>query len=328
LAVGARSFAQAATDYTVAVGQPITRLSLWRLASGAGQALRAAQQREATQANAPAALGIPLSPPVALGAPITDQANVSSDGVLIRLRAEEWKEVKVGVISAVAVLSGRAAASATAADPPARQPQVHLSAHSYVAGLWDADQFGAHQYAEGLRRGVEQARTLSSVNDGAPWIERITFTNFPHAIQIVDWAHARDRLHTVAKAVWGEGARGGQRWVEARETELWEGEVGALTAALQELALPEGAGSDIVRQTPGYFVTNAARMRYGEFRAAGLPIGSGTGENAAKSVVQQRMRRAGRGWGRQTAQALLALLGEYHSGRFDWAWRERCRPAT
>lgn len=56
---------------------------------------------------------------------------------------------------------------------------VRLSRHSYCAGLWDADTFGPYQYAEGLRRGFDLLERQSSVNDGAPWIERITQMNFP-----------------------------------------------------------------------------------------------------------------------------------------------------
>ncbi len=43
-----------------------------------------------------------------------------------------------------------------------------------------------YQYAEGLRRGIDHCRKLSSVNDGALWIKRITATNFsqPHRSSI------------------------------------------------------------------------------------------------------------------------------------------------
>ncbi|MCS7055009.1 MAG: hypothetical protein NZM18_02375 [Thermoflexales bacterium] len=67
----------------------------------------------------------------------------------------------------------------------------------------------------------------------------------------------------------------------------------------------------------GYFVNDARRMRYAEFRAQGLPIGSGAVESAGKTVIQHRLKRPGRGWTRANAQAMLAALCELHSNRLD-----------
>jgi len=52
------------------------------------------------------------------------------------------------------------------------------------------------------------------------------------------------------------------------------------------------------------------------------PIGSGTVESAANTVVHHRLRRPGRGWTRTHGQAMLAGLSELHSGRFEHAWRD------
>lgn len=57
----------------------------------------------------------------------------------------------------------------------------------------------------------------------------------------------------------------------------------------------------------GYRFTNRGRMRYGSFRQAGYPIGSGTVESACKVVVQQCMKQAGMRWSRPGARAMLAL---------------------
>jgi hypothetical protein len=71
----------------------------------------------------------------------------------------------------------------------------------------------------------------------------------------------------------------------------------------------------------GYFEENIDRMRYDLFRDAGYPIGSGTVESGANNMVQRRMKRPGRGWRRDNANGMLALLAEYHSGRFHKAWK-------
>jgi hypothetical protein len=260
--------------------------------------------------------------------PIQGVGNVSSDGTKILIREEGWKEVKMATFSQVELLEPTDERRRRAQREGKRRQEdvIRLSDHSYCAGVWDADTFGAYQYAEGLRRGFDLLRDKSSVNDGAPWIERITGTNFPRAKQILDWGHSKRRLWAVAHAIYGEGQPEAAAWVQRRKDELWEGEVEPVVRELRALNLNRSNYSDEVRQAPGYFWNNRERMRYDEFRTAGYPIGSGTVESGARNVVQPRMRRPGRGWKRENAQAMLAALSELHSGRFRWAWGRTYSP--
>lgn len=109
---------------------------------------------------------------------------MSTDGVFIRIRGEGWKEVKIMAISQVKV--SRRRAEQVSARHPAHEPVVKLERHSYQATLGDADDMARWQYVEGLRRGLPDCARVTSVNDRAAWIERMTRANFPDAIQIVD----------------------------------------------------------------------------------------------------------------------------------------------
>ena len=192
---------------------------------------------------------------------------------------------------------------------------ARLSAHSYCAGLWDADTFEPYQYAEGLRRGLDQVAQLSSVNDGAPWIERTTFTNFPEATQVIDWNHALERLWTVAHAVYDENASA-KEWAEQREGELWTGAVEQVIESLEALGLHQDGYPDEVRQAPGYFRHNRDRLRYDIFRASGYPIGSGVVEGACGHLVKDRMEGSGMRWCVPGAQSMLYLRCVYLNE--DW----------
>jgi hypothetical protein len=203
---------------------------------------------------------------------------------------------------------------------------VHLGDHSYCGGLWDADELGRHLYAEGLRRCIDQADRLSSVNDGARWIERIMLTNFPQAVQIVDWRHASGRLWTVGQTLYGEGSKQTKKWVESRLDDLWQGKGWEVVGDLRALDLDQRQVPDEARQAPGYFESNLARMRYDHFRAEGYPIGSGTVESGCNNVVQHRLRRPGRGWTRDNANSMLAGLCELNSGRFTCVWQHIHHP--
>lgn len=328
------SFRQAAEAYSDAVGGAISESSLRRVTLGTGEDISVWKVEEAERACALPQHGEDLrSRRVEAKDPIGGQANVSTDGTMIRIRDEGWKEVKIGAISEVEVQppdakeqrAGQESVSEAAKSRPSRRsddPQVRLHSHSYCAGLWDADELGQHLYAEGLRRCIDQVERLSSVNDGARWIERITLTIFPQAVQIVDWSHARGRLWAVGNALYGEGSGEAKQWVQDRLDELWEGEGRAVVGDLQALNLEQRQVADEVRQAPGYFESNLARMRYDQFRAQGYPIGSGTVESGCNNIVKLRMCRPGRGWRGNNAQAMLAGLSEYHSGRFPWAWQQ------
>jgi hypothetical protein len=297
--------------------------SLRRITEGWGGRVETERQEAAERANAPAQRGeSPQARRLVEVRPITGQANVSTDGGMVLIRDEGWKEAKLTTISAVEVKPAvERPAKEEGTSRRAEDPLVKLNGHSYEAGLWDADTMALHQYAEGLRRGIDHCQRLSSVNDGAPWIERITDLNFPEAVQIVDWRHAKGKLWKVSKAVFGEQSPEGRGWVEERLAHLWSGKLKKVEAALEELDLGQERWPDEVRQAPGYFEGNRKRMRYDEFRAEGYPIGSGTVESGINTVIHHRMKRPGRGWRRSNGQAMLAGLSALHSGRFDQVWK-------
>jgi hypothetical protein len=264
-----------------------------RITEGFGQRLVEQKEQEAGQASAIAERDeSPQDRRVEVQDPISGRGNLSSDGTMVLVRGEGWKEVKMATFSQIEVLNAddKRRRSAQQKGKRAYEDVVRLSAHSYCAGLWNADTFELYQYAEGLRRGLDQVEGLSSVNDGAPWIERTTFTNFPEARQVIDWNHALERLWAVARAVYGEGSSA-QEWVAQREEALWTGAVDHVIESLDALDLDQPGYPDEVRQAPGYFRHNRERMRYDVFRALEYPIGSGTVESGAKNVVKHRMRR-------------------------------------
>ena len=320
LGLQAKSFDLAAAGFSDAVGRQISGDSMARLTEDWGRQVAEQRSAEADRANRPSPRGERLTqrrlPEVA---PITTQANISTDGAMMLVRAEGWKEVKVVAISEVRVQP----ACARSATQPSRRdadPLLTLAQHSYQAGLWDADTMAGYQYAEGLRRGLDYCPKRSSVNDGALWIKRITDLNFPGVPQIVDWSHATAHLWAVANAVHGEGTTAAQQWVEPQLDQLWCGQVAQVVHTLDQLDLRQLRWPAIVQEAPDYFRSNQERMRYDDFRAQSYPIGSGTVENAANTVVHHRLRRPGRGWTRDNGQAMLAGLSELHSGRFEQVW--------
>lgn len=280
-------FAAAAASFTELTGVSVSPREVERLTESRGQALEGRLQDEAgPEGVEPAAT--PGTWAVALDA--------------ARVRFEDgWHEVKAGVVfraepqwDGSGVAGGRAAAQ------------------SYVAETGPMEQAGERLYWEAVRRGIDPAEDLVvCLGDGAPSNWSQFQLHFPRRVEVLDWYHATEHLWAAAKDRLGEDAAQVSAWVEARKEELWEGGVEAVLTALRA----GGATSEI-----HYFETNRSRMRYGEFRARGYPIGSGTVESACKRVIGARLKQAGMRWSKAGAQAVLNLRTQLLSGRWDAIW--------
>jgi len=250
--------------------------------------------------------------------PIEKQATLSTDGGMVHVRHEGWKEVKLTVVSSVRPKTE------TELTPPTDsrryapyEPQLMIEDHSYQAGLWDANTAGRHQYAEALRRGVPECFKASAVADGARWIERITKENFPDMVQIVDWYHLTEKLWYIGQHYFPEKTPR-TRWVNTQLDALWRGDTDFVIDVLAQLPLP--TNDDALASALGYVMRQKERLAYPRYRVAGYPIGSGCVESGINTVVHHRLKTQGQGWKRANIDPMLAALSELHCGRFAASW--------
>ena len=179
--------------------------------------------------------------------------------------------------------------------------------------------FAQRAYREARRRGFDRAERRVILGDGALWIWNLADELFPGAIQIVDLYHAKEHLSDVAKAVFGPGSDLGRQWAKRRHDELDEGRMDDLLQALSIHA----ESTDEARKCRDYFVRNRQRMRYPDFRAQGLSVGSGVVEAGCKVTIGTRLKRAGMHWTLSGANAIIALRCSKLSSRFDDFWGRR-----
>ena len=227
----------------------------------------------------------------------------SLDGVKVPMQ-NEWRELKIGcwytekdkVNAPFSMETGERA----------RATQI-----TYYADIAEAVDFGQLLWATGYQRLAEQASELVFVADGAAWIWNLVQEHFPEAIQIVDWYHAVEYIAPVASAVFGENTPESQVWREQVRSDLWEGRFQEVLTAFEEWFGHSKAGP-LARKAWTYYTNNRERMRYPEYRAKGLRIGSGTVESGCKQIGTQRLKVAGARWGvdgaRKVAKARAALL--------------------
>jgi hypothetical protein len=234
--------------------------------------------------------------------PPSDTLAVSADGVMIHLRQEGWKEVKVMSVSAV---TQEADPSGVVDHPATGTLQTTISQHSYCAGLWDVATFTPYYWAEAYRRGVERAKTTLCINDGAVWIWNMAFQCFAQRVEILDWWHAAQRLWDIALS--RLSTQEATLWVQARQAEMASSQLRQLFRQVRLLFPRSQPLPKVVREAVLYLFHNRQRMDYATYRQAGFPIGSGTIESACKTVVQARMKLAGMRWSRAGATAMLTL---------------------
>ena len=172
---------------------------------------------------------------------------------------------------------------------------------------------------EAKRRGFDQAKRQVVLGDGAPWIWNTVSEPFPHAIQIVDLFHARQRLWKVAHDAYGGDGDLAAAWAHARSAELEAGRIGTVLAALRRRSGEEAHAA------VGYFQNNRHRMRYARFRRQGLCVSSGVVESGCKQVVGNRLKRGGMHWTGDGGNAIIALKCCLLSHRFEDFWARRAQ---
>jgi len=86
-----------------------------------------------------------------------------------------------------------------------------------------------------------------------------------------------------------------------------------------------GAQRETLRKHLVYLENNKDRMRYVALRDAGLPIGSGVTESAAKTVINQRAKGAGQRWREAGLRGVITLRALHQSDRLPRFWSHLAR---
>ncbi len=199
---------------------------------------------------------------------------------------------------------------------------------TYVGAIETAQEFGPRLYLEACKRGWSRAEKKVVIGDGAEWIWNIADQHFPGAIQIVDLYHSRQHLWELARKLFPNQQAEQQRWIVIHKDELLdEGKIEDLVASLRSIFSSNSELSEKIRIEADYFEKNTERMRYPEFRAQHLFVGSGVIEAGCKAIIGSRCKQSGMFWTVRGANAILALRCCCFNGRFEDHWEAR-RPAA
>jgi len=257
-----------------------------------------------------------------------DRLYIELDGVLARLRrgsvameeqerkrkGDVYREVKVGAVFEATRGPERSGLARGVFVDQAGQKQ-------YVARQSRAEDFGKLLYTLAISYGLERARQLVVVGDGAVWIWRLVAEHFPQAVQIVDIWHAREHIWKVARAVfvpgspeasaWANHACGEARWRARSRT--W-----SRRSSSYRRSHPSRKPRAVCQRSNGTILSAmplaCAIQRFARKR---MHVGSGIAEAACKTVVSTRAKRAGMRWTPAGLDAVLAVRTKVLNDTYD-----------
>jgi hypothetical protein len=196
----------------------------------------------------------------------------------------------------------------------------------YLAGFYELDALGWELRRQAAQTGWDDAQQQIALSDGGAGLEEFFRKNFPLAVVILDFWHAKEHLVELKKVLFDEGGDEGQKWLDERCHQLKHAGGTAVLHALQALDLT--GKNDAVREAhrceTNYFHNHQHKMDYPRYLAQGWQIGSGPIESACKTVVNFRLCGSGMRWGSPGSDALCHLRALYLSEPNQWEsfWRE------
>ncbi len=199
-----------------------------------------------------------------------------------------------------------------------------------VATMGDCKAFGKLARVEAERRGIRQSPRTIIIGDGGNWIDPLWQDHFFRHPRIIDYYHAAEHLHEVARAAHPSDKVQSDALAAELIEHLWEGRTQALIDRMKEHADRAGPpqptdaadhARPVLSRNIGYFERHRHHMNYPEYRRHGWPIASGITESGVKRFGK-RVKGTEQFWSEEGAEAILALRALWLSDdqRWDHYW--------
>lgn len=220
----------------------------------------------------------------------------------------QWREVRTLVIGEV--------------EAPVKENDewvVHTRNLSYFSRKVTSEAFEGLSLVEVHRRGVENAKEVAAVMDGAEWLQGLTDYHRPDATRILDFPHASQHISPIGQYLYGEGTTDARQWLDERlHTLKHDGPEKLMNEirALKETHLQ----AEVISGNLAYLEKRITQMNYPQFQAQGWPIGSGIVESANKLVVEARLKGSGMHWAEENVDPMLSIRNILCSDRWKEEW--------
>lgn len=205
-------------------------------------------------------------------------------------------------------------------DERGRVDRTFRPVHDATLGDADAVFSLLGRYLRALR--IEEALRVVFVGDGAEWIwSRVEGLvqelglGSVEVFEVVDYFHASSHLWALVEMRGDLSSKERKQLYERWKGLLWAGDIEGLTKEV--LRGVRGKRRQKLLQGFSYFQTHACRMQYAQFKATGVPQGSGSVESAIRRVINLRLKSPGTFWTPSMAEYFLFLRSCLLCGR--WA---------
>jgi hypothetical protein len=217
-----------------------------------------------------------------------------------------------------------------------RPGRPEIDKRRVIASRQDVYGFGPLLAATACTMGLFAAARRAFVADGLAENWSVYKRYFSRWTAVLDFMHAMTYVYAAAMA--GRNFAAGwpvyERWIRW----VWSGRVGQviqeLTTRQQELGKPtkedkEGSPRQQLQDTLRYLSNHQDKMRYDEYRKAGLPLMSSHVESTVKQI-NYRVKGTEKFWTEAGAEAILQLRADYLSDDepMEDFWQRRQAAAT
>jgi hypothetical protein len=201
------------------------------------------------------------------------------------------------------------------------EEQIVTTGLTYFARLANAATFADQASAEVRRRGIERAKKVCAIQDGAEWIQDFVQGHRHDALRILDFAHAASYVNEIADKVRVGGGHLPAKWVDGVLHRLKHEGPARVLRHVSHLArrYPQ------IQEQVNYLQKRRELMDYPAYQQQGWPIGSGSVESSHKLVVQARLKGPGMHWRPEHVNPMLALRLALLNDRWPEFWQEQER---
>jgi len=233
---------------------------------------------------------------------------IESDGATVNTIIEDengstWKENKLGIF-----FSDK--------DMYKRKNNANMIIHKeFISYLGNVDTFRILLFYKAVELKYWEYENIVFISDGATWLRNMISELFPEAIQILDKYHLIENIYEYANFIFNENKKKAEKFKDKIIGYCYSNEYDLIIKELRKyknIKIPVG-----VCNLPVYLEHNKDKIDYSTYEHNGWFVGSGAIESSNKTVVQQRLKRAGMRWSVKGANALLTLRCYEESSNWD-----------
>ena len=217
-------------------------------------------------------------------------------------KGSTWREMKLGLV----FFDGNSIHR--------KDGKTIITKKEYVTFFGGVEEFKKFLFDAAARAGYGKIRQLVFIGDGSHWIWNMCEELFPDAIQILDYYHLSENVHSFAKYLHPTNEIMMKRWAMNILDKI---DKGCIDKVLE--SLPDLKDVKLPPQVPNlkvYLKNNRGRIDYSFYKQKGYYIGSGAIESGNKLVIQQRMKQSGMRWSMTGGQYIASLRAKYTSDQW------------